>query len=169
MAWINEDGLKVRFDHEKIVRVEGGQYAWGGEYVTIEGEIDAVDIGTSATLIGDGIIVPRNFRVESVEVISETALDAITSLDIGLQRLDYTTELDYDGLVDAIVLASMNVNGEKTVLTAGVATAGVLVGATTVYPGRLTVLRTGGPATVGKLVIRVKGYVPGADANPDNF
>lgn len=168
MAWINEDGLKVRFDAERIVRFEGGEYNFGTPYRTIEVEIDAALIGTSATMFGEGVIIPRNSRIESVELIAETALTNLTSLDIGLQRLDYATELDYDGLVDDVLLASLNVDGEKTVLTAGVATAGTLIGETTLYPGRITATRTG-TVGVGKLIVRVNLYVPSADVNVNNY
>lgn len=169
MYWINNDGLKVRFDHEKITRVEGGQYNFGGSgNVTIEVEMNAADIGTTATLMAEGVIVPRNFFIEQVEVVSETALTALTSLDFGLQRLDFTTELDYDGLVNDIVLASLNVDGEKTVLTAGVATAGALVGTETLYPGRLVATRVG-TAGVGRVVLRVRGHVKDVDTNFNNY
>lgn len=169
MAWINDDGLKVRFDAERITRVEGGEYNFGTPLRTIEVEVLGTAIGTTATLIADGVIIPRNSRIESVEVVAETALDALTAFDIGLQRLDYTTELDYDGLVDGALLATVDADGEKTVYNLGSTAAGTLIGETTLYPGRLTILRTGSAATVGKLIIRVNLYVPGADVNVNNY
>lgn len=169
MSWINPDGLKVRFDHEKIVRVEGGEYNYGTPLKVIECEIDASAIGTTATLLGEGIILPRNSRIESVEVMAEVGVNTLTAIDIGLQRLDFTTELDYDGLVDGALLASIDTDGEKTVYGVGTALAGTLIGETTLYPGRPTILRTGSAATLGRLVIRINHYVPGEDVNVNNY
>jgi len=168
MAWINDDGLKVRFDAERITRVEGGEYQGAGANRVIEIEIDAASIGTSATLFGEGVIVPRNSRIDKIEVVAETALTNLTSIDLGLQRLDFTTELDYDGLVNDILLANMNVNGERTEVVAGGTFAGALVGTTTLYPGRFVATRTG-TVGVGKLVVRLYIYVPGADVNVNNY
>lgn len=168
MAWNNNDGLRVFFAGE-LRQFDGGEFPGAGANRTIEIELNAVDLTTSAQAFGaPWVIVPRNSVIESVEVISETALADGTSIDIGLQRLNGTTELDYDGLVDGLVLANLNVDGEKNVITAGTTYAGILVGTETAYPGYITVLETG-TFTAGRLVIRVNLYVKDVDQNPDNF
>lgn len=168
MAWNNNDGLRVFFAGE-LRQFDGGEFPGAGANRTIEIELNATELTTTAQAFGaPWVIVPRNSVIESVEVISETALASGTSIDIGLQRLDGTTELDYDGLVDGLVLANLNVDGEKNVITAGVTYAGLLVGKETAYPGYITVLETG-TFTAGRLVIRVNLYVKDVDQNPDNF
>ncbi len=169
MPWINEDGLLVRFPGDALGTVAGGEYPGAGANRVIELEVDAADLTTTATAFGAPyLIVPRNSVIESVEVISETALVGGTSIDIGLQRLDGTTEIDYDGLVDGLVIASLNVDGEKNVLNVGSTSAGLLIGTETAYPGHITVLETG-TFTAGKLVIRVNIYVKDIDQNPGQF
>ncbi len=170
MPWTNADGLTVFFPDDNADRlVYGGEYPGAGANRVIEVEVDLADLTTSAQSFGEPwIIIPRNSVVESVEVISETAAVGGTSIDIGLMRLDGTTELDWDGLVDGLVIANLNVNGEKNVLTAGVTYAGALVGTETAYPGYITVLETG-TFSAGRVVIRVNIYVKDADQNPTNF
>lgn len=168
MPWTNADGLTVFFAGE-LREYQGGEYPGAGANRTIEIEVDALALTTTPTAFGEPwIIVPRNSVIESVEVISETALASGTSIDIGLIRLDNTTELDYDGLVDGLVIANLNVNGEKNVITAGATYSGILLGTETAYPGYLTVTETG-DFTAGRLVIRVNLYVKDADQNPDNY
>lgn len=171
MPWVNNDGLTIRFGAERIEPALGGEYPGAGEIRVIEAEFDGVDLvlNTPVQIGGWGVIIPRNSRIDSVEVIAETVLTApMTSLDIGLQQYD-DTEYDYDGLVDGILIANLNVSGEKNVYTAGVAGAGALVGVTTTIPSNIVVTALGGVPASGRGIVRVKVYVPSADANPGQF
>jgi hypothetical protein len=169
MSWTNSDGLLVRFDHEKIVRTTGGEFPGAGSLREVVFKVDVADLTTTPTLIeGEGIIFPRNSRVEEVEVVAETAAATITSVSFGLKRLDRSTELDHDGLVAALVVASINAAGEKNTLTPGSTSAGALIGTTLAYPG-LPVAYIAGSTGTGVLVVRAKLYVPGEDANPTNY
>jgi hypothetical protein len=164
MVWTNKDGLRVRFPSDELGTVIGGEYQGAGATRVIEVELNAVDLTTSAQAFGAPyLIVPRNSVIEEVEVISEVALAGGTSIDIGLQRLDGTTELDYDGLANDLVIASLNVDGEKNVLRVGSTSAGALIGTETAFPGYITVLETG-THTAGRLVIRVVVRVKDADS-----
>lgn len=166
MPWLNADGLWVRMPGDALGTVAGGEYQGAGATRVIEVELNAADLTTTATAVGAPyVIVPRNSVIESVEVISETALVGGTSIDIGLQRLDGTTELDYDGLVDGLVIASLDANGEKNTIQVGSTSAGVLIGTETAYPGFITVLETG-TFSAGRLVIRVNVRVKDQDQNP---
>lgn len=169
MPWTNADGLTVFFPGDTDLRiVDGGEYPGAGPNRTVEVVVDLTQVTTSAQAFGDPfIIIPRNSVIESVEVIAEEAAAGGTSLDIGLMRFN-GTELDYDGLVNDILLASLNVTGEKNVYTAGVAGAGALVGTETLYPSYLTVIETGN-FTDGTIVIRVNLYVKDVDQTPSNF
>lgn len=171
MVWLNGDGLLVRFPGDSLGDVPGGEYPGAGANRVIELEVNAASLTTTPTAFGAPyLIVPRNSVIESVEVISETALSGGTgtAVDIGLKRLD-GTEIDHDGLVDGILVANLNVAGEKNVYTAGVSLAGVLVGTETAYPGHISVQSVTGPFTAGRLVIRVNIYVKDVDQNPGQF
>ena len=171
MVWNNNDGLRVMFPGDDRL-VESGEYPGAGATRVIEFEYElagkSVSAAAPSVIDAPWLILPRNSRIDSVEVVAETAAVGGTSINFGVQRLDGVTEIDHDGLVAALPIANINVSGEKTVLTAGVANAGALVGTTTAYPGYLVGYATG-TFTAGKLVVRVNVYVPGADANPTQF
>lgn len=168
MSWDNSDGLRVFFAGE-LRQVEGGEYPGAGANRTIEIEIDPTELGSTSKTFGDPwVIVPRNSVIEQVEVISETALADGTSVSVGLTRLARTPVYDVDGLVSALPIANLNVDGEKNVLTAGASYAGALVGTETAYPGYISALADG-TFTAGRLVVRVRLYVKDVDQNPDNF
>lgn len=168
MAWNNNDGLTVFFAGE-LRQFDGGEYPGAGANRTIEIEVDLASLTTTPTPFGEPwVIIPRNSVIEQIEILAETAAVGGTNVDIGLVRLDGTTEIDYDGLVVDLLTANINVQGEKTIVTAGATFAGALVGTETAYPGHLT-LNAAGTYTSGKLVVRVKLYVKDVDQNPDNF
>ena len=164
MVWVNPDGLRVRFPGDDRA-VHGGEYPGAGTLRTIEVEFDFADIGTSATVLDYNIIIPSNSTIQEVVVIAETAATAATSFDFGLTRLDGTTELDNDGLVNDILLANLNVNGEQTTMTAGTTFAGALIGTELTRAGLLNATRTG-TAGVGHGILQVKVYVKDAAPVP---
>lgn len=167
MPWTNKDGLTHFFAGE-LRQFEGGELPAAGANRTIVAKFNAADLTTTATSIGDPfVIVPRNSVIESVEVISETALVGGTSVTVGLKKLD-GSELDHDGLVSALVIASLNVDGEKNTLTAGTTSAGALVGTETTVPGYLSILGDG-TFSAGTVVVRVNLYVKDADQNAGNY
>lgn len=167
MPWTNADGLLVYFAGEPRT-FQGGEYPGAGANRTIEVEFDlAGRTGTAAVLGAPWVIIPRNSVIESVEVISETPAVGGTNVDVGLQRFN-GTEYDYDGLVTDILLANINVAGEKTVITAGATFAGALVGTETIYPSYLTT-NVAGTFSAGRLVVRVNIYVKDEDTLVNNW
>lgn len=165
MPWTNPDGLIVYFPSDGALRnVPGGEFPGAGANRTIEVEFNAsaLAVAGTPTVIGKPfIIIPRNSVIESVELLSETAFTGGTSLDVGLQNFD-GTEYDYDGLFNDILLANLNVVGEKNVVTAGVALAGAAVGAETSVATYLTVTQTG-TFVLGRGILRVNLYVKDVD------
>lgn len=166
-VWLNGDGLRVYFPGD-LPDTTGGEFPGAGEFREITVELDVADLTTTPAVLDNFIIVPRNSRIHAVRVTAETVAATITSVDIGLKRLNGTTELDHNGLVDQLVLASLNVAGETNTITAGGTSAGALVGTTTAYPGLLCA-NIAGSAGTGHLVVTVVLYVPGTDANPTNY
>ena len=164
MVWNNADGLRVMFPGDDRI-VHGGEYPGAGTLRVIEVEFDFADIGTSATVLDYNIIVPSNSTIQEVTIISETAATVATSFDFGLFRLDGTTELDHDGLLNDVLLANLNVNGEQTTVTAGQTFAGALIGTETTRAGLFSATRTGSVG-VGHGILQVKVYVKDAAPVP---
>lgn len=134
-VWVNSDGLRVKFPPASLVKSTGGEYRrYGSQHVT-EFDVDytQVALGTSATVVyilDYEVVIPNTAVVEKIEFITGTAWATDTSLSVGtVRRSDFTTIIDADGLVDALVLGARDLAGETTVITAGSTYAGVLVGA----------------------------------------
>jgi hypothetical protein len=92
-----------------------------------------VALGTDAThvyILDYETFLPNTCVVEKIEFITGTAWATDTSMSVGTVRhSDFTTIIDADGLVDALILAARDLAGETTVITAGSTYAGTLVGA----------------------------------------
>jgi hypothetical protein len=118
---------------------------------------DMTDLGTTAAIQDYNVVVPKNARIEKVEVITQTAVTSggSATLNVGLKRTDNSTELDYDGLVAALALASFNSAGETVALTVGSTSAGALIGTTLAYNGYLTVDYDTAAFTAGAIRVRV--------------
>lgn len=171
MTWMNSDGLLVKFGTEKTVLAKGGSFEYEGPNRMIELEVNIANLTTTTTAVvvgGDSVIFPRNSFIESVEIMTTATAATITSLSFGLIRLDRTTELDYDGFIAALALASFNSAGETVKMQVGSTSVGALVGTTLAYPG-LPVAYIAGTVGTGTIKLRVRFSVIGEDANPTNF
>lgn len=169
MAYLNADGLWIKVDGEEGITQKGGHYAEVGSTPGLaELVIDFGDVTASPAIPGAstrgalGIQIPGGVRITEVELITETAVTSggSATLDVGLIRYDRSTELDYDGLVAALALASFNAAGETVVLRVGSTSAGALIGTTLANPGIMTVNYATASLTAGKVKIRVKWYKP---------
>ncbi len=179
MPWNNSDGLFVKFG------VEEGRLGKGGEYsVELDGSriytfyVTSADVqsatpsilGSAAANLGTwGVDLPKGLLIESVETFAETPVTTsgalgTLNLSVGLIRDDRTTAYAPTGLTSAtLVGTSLDVQGEKTVLTAGSTGAGTLVGTVLANNGVVVVANAGhatAPFTGGKVAVRVKGYFP---------
>lgn len=166
----NADGLLVYYGGE-LREIAGGEFPSAGSIRILEWEVPATSFTTTAAPVYPGfVIIPRNSVIDSIEVQSETALTGTaTGFDLGIQRLDGVTEYDYDGLVANMLIAAVNANGEKNVLSAGVGVAGALVGNETAYPGHLSIRSIGGTFTAGRLLVRLRIYVKDEDLLVNNW
>ena len=154
--WINDDGLLVRFGTDKAEVAAGGSYASNAGHLVTDMIVEFGDVGASASPLDYNLSFGKDSRIEKIEIIVETAFaGAGFALDVGLQRKDYATELDYDGLLAAIALTSLDAAGETTEITVGSTGAGALVGTTLANAGVVTVNHTGTAPTAGKAIVRV--------------
>lgn len=161
MAWMNEDGLYIKYGTEKATPNVAGEYVTVGALREVEVEIDLTDLTESETVQSDVTFIPSGARIQEIEVIAETAAVTGTAIDLGLIRTDRSTELDYNGLLAAFVTASMNADGETTVLRVGSSTVGALVGTTLANTGYITCSRTDSTAfTAGLLKVKIRYYIP---------
>lgn len=170
MPWTNSDGLLVYFGGEAR-SFDGGEYPSAGSIRVIEWELPATSIGANpATFGAPWVIIPRNSTIDSVEVQAETACTSGGSavLNLGIQRFNGVT-YDDDGLVAALPLANLNVNGEKNTLSAGVTYAGALVGTETTYPGYLVADYDTAAFTAGRILVRLRIYVKDEDTLVNNW
>lgn len=159
MAWYNNDGLYIKYGTEQDTPTVGaGEYQTPGPQRMVELVIPAMtSLGTSAAIQHDTVTLPKNARIEKVEIVTTTAVTSGGSavLNIGLSRTDRSTELDYDGLVAALALASFNAAGETYTITNGATGAGALVGTTLAYNGYLTADYDTASFTAGAIKVRI--------------
>lgn len=164
-AWMDNTGLYQKYGVDQTTPMAGGEFLSYGETREIQFKITLTDVGASAAIIKgtDSLVMPAGFTVETVEVIADTAATSggAATLDIGLQRYDRSTEIDYNGLVAAMALTAIDTTGEKNVLNKGSAGAGALVGTTVgANPGYFTVNYGTAAFTAGVLTVRVKFRKP---------
>lgn len=161
-TWMNNDGLYLKFGTAKATAAKAGEYLYpadGGTRV-IEARLDLTTVtATNGSLIvEDNLFVPANMIIEQVEVVADTAATGATAvLNLGLVALDRTTEIDFNGLIAALPLASMDSAGEKTVLNVGSSYAGALIGTTIgASPGYLCADYDTAAFSAGVVTIRIK-------------
>jgi len=158
MAWYNSDGLYVKFGTEQGTPDVAGEYRTDGPQRMVELVLgDLTDLGTSAAIQSDSCRLPKNARIEKVEVITTTACTggAGSVLNVGLQRSDRSTELDYNGLIAALPVASFNAVGETYEAVAGATYTGALIGTTLAYNGYLTADYDTDAFTAGAIKVRI--------------
>lgn len=162
--WINADGLKVYFGTDKARAQRGGEYSAkiGGRHV-VETTIDLTTLSTTnQTIVVDNVIIPNGAFIESVVVTATVAATSSSSgtIDIGLVDQDFSTEIDFNGLVAAMVKGSVDLIGEVNLLTAGVTYAGALVGTKITNSGYLVANLNTAAYQTGKIVVRITYSTP---------
>lgn len=157
MAWMNKDGLYLQYGTEKTVPTTGGDFRSPGELRTMEVQFDLATLTTSAVIVDNAntTFFPKGMLIEEVSVVTDKAAVGGTSISVGLVKMDRTTALSTTAFVAALPIASINVAGEKNVLTAGQTYAGAYVGTTSAEPGYITALAAG-TFTDGKVTVRIK-------------
>lgn len=162
-TWTNSDGLHIKMGvDEGFSASTAGEYKTYGPTRMVEIEVDLTELTATETILNDVVMLPAGAQIESVEVIAEVAAATGTAIDVGLIRLDRSTELDYDGILAAFATATMNVVGERTTLINGTSTGGALIGTVLAYAGYISASRTDATAfTAGRVKIRIS-YAPKA-------
>lgn len=180
MSWQNNDGLYVKFGVEEGQVGKGGTYLVDGPLQITEFKFDYTDCVLASAILGTkdgptgvtagaaGILIPRGIRIETVEVVAETAFTSSgtigsATLDIGLIRNDRSTSYDDDGFVAALAFSALDTVGEKNVINKGSTGAGAFIGTTLANSGWIVLNNDqhgSHPLTAGKGIVRIYHYVP---------
>lgn len=158
MGWYNSDGLYVKFGTEEATAGRAGEYLMAGPQQLIELVIDPMTgLGSSASVQERNLTIPKNARIEKVELITTTAATSggSATLSVGTIDTNYTSNAADGGLINAAALTTHDAAGETTVLTAGATGAGTLIG-TTLAANKVITAKYGTAAyTAGAVRVRI--------------
>lgn len=164
-TWKNNDGLYIKYGPTEVVPATVGEVLAGqGDLHQVEVDLvyTQIDSTTSGnpTIINDTVIIPKNAFIERVQTVCLEAWDSAADnfvLNVGLIRLDRSTEIDYEAFVKALPQASMDPSGEIQEIIIGHTYVGDKVGtySSTTYPGLITADYSTGAPTAGRSTIRI--------------
>lgn len=180
MSWMNTDGLYVKFGNEEAAPAHGGflnnidgahEISFYVDYTDVLSATYTVLGAASGTTTGEfGVIVPKNFYIEYVQVFTQTAFTSsgtigTSTFSLGTKRAtDRSTEIDHDGLLTtSFTGGSIDAAGERNTVAVGSTGAGALIGinASSLYDGVIVVANTqhaSHPFTAGKAIVRIRGH-----------
>lgn len=159
--WFNNDGLYLEYGTAKPTIDVAGEYKTYGDMREINIRLDLTTLTTTPAIISQNLKFPNGMRIARIEVIADTAATSggTPTLDLGLQKDDRTTELDYNGLIAALALTSIDALGETNSLVVGSTGAGALMGTVLTDVGAyLTANSNSATYTAGVLNIRIFLY-----------
>lgn len=159
-TWHNDDGLYIKFGTTEGAAGKGGSYKMDGPYNVIELKITGTDLTSTAAIVDDNVWIPDNCRIDQVQVIAETLMNSAgnaATLDIGLIGKDRATAVGGgdDGLVAALVEASMDPAGDWQDIRIGHTYVGADIG-TTITDGPAYITANYGTEAFTAGVIRVR-------------
>lgn len=160
MAYVDIGGLRQEWGVEQTVTSAGGEYSTLGDLRQIDIKLNLTQLTTTPTLIpgGANIFFPAGVRIEAVEIIVDTAgtSGGSATLDVGLQRTDLSTEIDYQAFVKAAAVATLTA-GQRLTITKGGTAVGDMVGTgtSTANVGYITANYNTAAFTAGVLHIRI--------------
>jgi hypothetical protein len=164
MSYFNADGLLQKYGTEQSTPNVAGEYRTTGSDHEIEVVIDLTTLDQTEAIQSDVTVIPAGAFIKEVELTVQEAAATGVALDVGLIRLDRSTELDYNGLIDAEVKADIDNLGDVISYTAagvGASSGGALIGTVLVYTGHITASATTATAfTTGIMRIKVRYFFP---------
>ena len=154
MAWMNDDGLYIKFGTEEATVTPAGEYNQLGPLHYIEAEInwDELEAFDTLTILSDTVKIPTGVFLEaaSFEVVTAFVGSGAT-ISFGTLDTDRTTEHDEDG-IDAQI-ATTSIDGEGDTITCDGALIDTVLDNST--PMLLTALVETADFTAGKGFLRV--------------
>lgn len=185
MAWVNSDGLRVKFGADEGSVAKGGEWMQMNGLCSISFNILAADMRSATVAIlgsvggstyngSNGIQVPEGARIKGLDIYTQTAFTSTgtigsATLEIGLIKWsDFATELDYDGFTDTNFVGSrVDAAGERTYIEIGATGVGALIGTTLSEDGVICVRaaqHASHPFAAGVLNCRLDYYYPGTSS-----
>ena len=157
MTWLNQDGLVVQFGAREAQAGRVGEYRSVGPQRFVEFNVDLVSLTSTATIQSFNTMLPRNARIERVEVIAQTAATSggAATLSVGLVRTDTTTNVSDTALVNALALTAIDAAGETSNLIVGATGAGGSIGTSLANNAYITARWNTAAFTAGQLRIRI--------------
>ena len=159
-GWANTDDV-VRNQYGALSTDEskGGEYPSSGVKREVEYVVSYDNLPGGSAVGEMDVTIPANAVILDAYYEVITPFAGGTSYDIGLQQTNGSTEIDYDGLWDALVLADINAEGERGVMSAHAGTnSAALANTTLAAEAQLRVAATGS-FTAGKMRIVIE-YIP---------
>lgn len=160
MAWMNNDGLFIKFGAEEARVGGGGEYRWNGPFTEVEIDVrwNMLNAFGTVTVLDDTVRIPNGVLLTSAEfetVVPFTSGGAAT-LDLGFYDTDRTTAYDADGIDVAIALTAIDAVGE-TVTCDGALINTILANNT---PNLITATVGTANFTAGRGKLRLRYFVP---------
>src|SRR5262245_16829770 len=162
-TWNNNDGLFVKIGTTEAVPTTAGEYVDGiGTLRVAEFEFDLTPLTSTAVIQADNVSIPKNARIEAVEVVAEVAATSggAPTLNVGLVQFDRTKYISEHAFVYFRSFAAIDANGEYNRLVINSTSVGTSVGTTLAASGLVTAKFGTAAYTAGHVVIRVQYYVP---------
>jgi hypothetical protein len=161
---MNNDGLYQKYGTTQATSNIAGEYHYDGPRHCIEiADLDLtkVTVTDGSYIVSDQVFFPKNARIETIELITETAATGTGAvLNLGLVKTDRSTEIDFNGFLAAFPQTSMTPAGSFTTFHEGSTDAGALFGTTTSTVGYICADYDTAAFTAGKVRIRIYYTMP---------
>lgn len=161
-TWTNNDGLRIVYGADEGTAGRVGAHNLLGTYHIVTAKITYADFAATAAILDHQLVIPKNARIDKVEVVTTTAWDSAADnfvMNVGTIKKSATTgaesEQDYDGLVAALPQASMDPAGDYQTIDVNHTYKGALLGTTLAENGYLCFDYDTGAPTAGAAIVRV--------------
>jgi hypothetical protein len=154
MAWMNDDGLYIKFGTEEGATGVAGEYNRNEplHYIEVEINWDELEAFDTLTILSDHVKIPDGVFLEKASFEVVTAfVGATATISFGTLDTDRTTEHDEDGIDAQIAITAIDAIGD-TITCDGALIDTVLDNTT---PMLLTALVETADFTAGKGFLRV--------------
>jgi hypothetical protein len=166
--WVNADGLRVPFHKKQGEATKVGFYRESGNGRHVASVVvDLAGLPTAASgneqIQGDQVYIPNGAFIEkvTVTVIKEPTTSGSPNLDLGLVDQDFSTEIDFNGLLAAADAFESGTDlGAQVEYVKGTTEAGALIGTKLTNTGIITASADTADWTAGKLLVEVQYFVP---------
>lgn len=162
-SYLDNTGVYRLYGVDKATPKKAGEYVTTGKTREVKIKLTLSELTETETIQDNTVYIPKGAFIEEVEILTTTSAATGVAIDVGLQRADRSTEIDYDGLVQAEVTADMTA-GTKIIwrlANVGASAGGALIGTALANNGYITASRTTSTAfTAGVVHLTVRFFIP---------